>query len=450
MSYAVGGRSGNRGDCAQPCRRPYRLVDEEGHVLAAGHLLSLRDLNLSAHLGDLLDAGVTSFKIEGRLKDSAYVTNVVSWYRQQLDRALAGRGLVRSSSGHSHVDFEPDVTKTFNRGYTTYFLHGRQAPPGAIKSPKMVGERVGSVHAVDGDQIVLSTDLALHSGDGLTWFDPQRELTGTLVNAVERRDNRVQLTVEDTRNLRPGVEIYRNRDHAFLRQVEQSRPVRKMMVQLRLETTPDGFRLQVTDEDGNVAASTLIAEKEAARKPVQAEATARRQLAKTGDTPFVAVEVELTWDRAWDLVRSQVYFLPVSALNELRREALDRLVEVREANRPRMESSMRRGIERNDAPYPETTLTYRGNVLNRQAEAFYRRHGVTGIEPAAESGLEMEGRVVMRTRYCVQHQLGLCDGAGNRTDVRQPLFLVDADGRRYRLRFRCADCEMEVIYGAQV
>ncbi|MEJ2208280.1 MAG: U32 family peptidase, partial [Anaerolineae bacterium] len=228
MSYAVGGRSGNRGECAQPCRRHYRLVDAEGRtVVEDRHLLSLRDLNLGARLGELLDAGVTSFKIEGRLKDRAYVVNVVSWYRQQLDRLLAERGLVRSSSGHSHVDFEPDVTKTFNRGYTTYFVHGRRESPGGIDSPKMVGERVGTVHAVEGDQVTLSTDLALHSGDGLTWFDPGRELTGTLVNAVERRGNRVQVTLEDTRGLRPGVDIYRNRDQAFLRRVEQSRPVRQ-------------------------------------------------------------------------------------------------------------------------------------------------------------------------------------------------------------------------------
>jgi len=440
MSYAVGGRSGNRGECAQPCRRRYSLVDAQGRVLVANrHILSLRDLNLGAHLEDLLDTGVTSFKIEGRLKDRGYVINVVSWYRQQLDRLLAERGLARSSSGHSHVDFEPDVTKTFNRGYTTYFLDGRGEPPGSIKSPKMVGERVGAVASVGGNKFTVNTPLELHSGDGLTWFDARGELTGTLVNAVERAGERVRLTIEDSRGIHLGLEIYRNRDHAFLRQVEQSRPVRQMMVQLRLETTPDGFRLQATDEDGNVAASTLIAEKEPAHKPVQAEATAHRQLAKTGETAFTAVEVELAWDKPC--------FLPVSTLNELRREALDRLVEVREANRPRMEGS----IERSDVPYPETTLTYRGNVLNRQAEAFYRRHGVTDIEPAAESGLEMEGRVVMRTRYCVQHQIGLCDGtlgdhkAPSRTG---PLYLVDEDGRRYRLRFRCAECEVEVIYGA--
>ncbi|HSJ58465.1 MAG TPA: U32 family peptidase [Anaerolineae bacterium] len=438
MSYAIGGRSGNRGECAQPCRRRYTLVDRDGKVLAEHlHLLSLRDLNLAHELGALLDAGITSFKIEGRLKDAAYVKNVVSWYRQQLDRALVARNLVRSSSGHSHVDFEPDVDKTFNRGYTSYFLHGNKRsgePPGAIESPKMVGERVGTVHTVDGDQVTIATDLALHSGDGLTWFDPQRELTGTLVNAVEPRGNRVQVTVEDTRDLRPGVTIYRNRDHAFLRQVEQSRPVRQMMVQFRLEAMPDGFRLQVTDEDGNVAASTLTTEKALAHKPAQAEATAHRQLEKTGDTPFTAVEVDLAW--------GSPYFVPVSMLNELRRDALANLLEARAANRPRMPG----GVVRNEVPYPETRLDHRGNVLNRQAEAFYRRHGVTEIEPAAESGVDMEGRVVMRTRYCVQHQLGLCDGAGIRADVRQPLLLIDADGHRYRLRFRCADCEMEVVY----
>jgi putative protease len=187
--------------------------------------------------------------------------------------------------------------------------------------------------------------------------------------------------------------------------------------------------------------STLRTGKEAAHKPAQAEATACRQLEKTGDTPFVAIGVNLAWDRP--------YFLPVSSLNELRRDVLDRLLDVREANRPRMESPMRRGIERNDVPYPETTLTYRGNVLNRQADAFYRRHGVTDIEPAAESGLDMEGRVVMRTRYCLKHQLGLCSGdpAGRKDPGwAGPLYLVDEDGRRYRLRFRCAECEMEVVY----
>ena len=437
LSYAIGGRSGNRGECAQPCRRKYSLVDADGRVLEPPrHLLSLRDLALDAELGALLDAGVTSFKIEGRLKDAAYVKNVVSWYRQQLDNALAERGLARASSGHSHVEFEPDVNKTFNRGYTTHFLHGRGEPSGAIDSPKMVGEPVGRVAAVQGDRFMLDTSLALHGGDGLTWFDAEGELTGTRVNAAEPVGGQVRVTVEDSAGVHPGLEIFRNHDHVFLRQVEQSRPQRRIAVRLKLESTPEGFRLETIDEDGNKAVATLAGVKELAHKPAQAEETACRQLARAGDTAFDVVQVELAWDQA--------YFLPVSTLNELRRAALARLVKVREANRPRLEAN----LERNDVAYPESTLTYRGNVLNRQAAAFYRRHGVTEIEPAAESGLDMEGRVVMRTRYCLQHQLGLCDGAGNRANVRQPLYLIDADGRRYRLRFRCADCEMEVIYGA--
>lgn len=437
LSYAIGGRSGNRGECAQPCRRKYSLVDADGRVLEPPrHLLSLRDLALDAELGALLDAGVTSFKIEGRLKDAAYVKNVVSWYRQQLDNALAERGLARASSGHSHVEFEPDVNKTFNRGYTTYFLHGRGEPPGAIDSPKMVGEPVGRVAAVQGDRFMLDSSLALHGGDGLTWFDAEGELTGTRVNAAEPVGGQVRVTVEDSAGVHPGLEIFRNHDHAFLRQVEQSRPQRRIAVRLKLESTPEGFRLETIDEDGNKAVATLAGVKELAHKPAQAEETARRQLARAGDTAFDVVQVELAWDQA--------YFLPVSTLNELRRAALARLAEVRTTNHPRLEAK----LVRNNVAYPESTLTYRGNVLNRQAAAFYRRHGVTEIEPAAESGLDMRGRVVMRTRYCLQHQLGLCDGAGNRANVRQPLYLIDADGRRYRLRFRCADCEMEVIYGA--
>jgi len=437
LSYAIGGRSGNRGECAQPCRRKYSLVDDDGRVLEPPrYLLSLRDLALDAELGALLDAGVTSFKIEGRLKDAGYVKNVVSWYRRQLDNALAGRGLARASSGHSRVDFEPDVNKTFNRGYTTYFLHGRGEPPGAIDSPKMVGEPVGRVAAVQGDRVLIDTSLALHGGDGLTWFDAGGELTGTRVNAAETVGGQVRVTVEDGSGLCPGLGIFRNHDHVFLRQVEHSRPQRRIAVRLRLETTPEGFRLGAIDEDGNEAAVTLAGVREPAHRPGQAEETARRQLARAGDTAFDVVQVELAW--------GQPCFLPVSALNELRRAALARLAEVRATNRPRLEAR----IESNDVPFPESSLTYRGNVLNRQAAAFYRRHGVTEIEPAAELGLDMRGRVVMRTRYCLQHQLGLCDGAGNRANVRHPLYLVDADGHRYRLRFCCAECEMEVIYGA--
>jgi collagenase-like PrtC family protease len=438
MSYAIGGRSGNRGECAQPCRRKYTLADRDDNPIVADRfLLSLRDLNLTDYLDGLLDAGVTSFKIEGRLKDRGYVTNVVSWYRQQLDRLLAERGLARSSSGHSHVDFEPDASKTFNRGFTTYLLLGRTDPPGAIDSPKMVGEYVGTVSAIQGQSFVLDTTVSLSSGDGLCWFDAQHELCGTVINAVHptgRGRGEVTITPERIAGIGKGLPIYRNHDHTFLRQVERSQPTRKIALRMRLESTPGGFLLHVEDEDGNTATGTLTADKVPAHQPDRAEATTRKQLGKTGNTPFACTGVELAWNRP--------YFLPVAALNTLRRETLERLSTVRAANRP----VMRGQIVRNQVPYPGTILTFRGNALNRQAVAFYQRHGIEEIAPAAESGLDLHGEVVMRTRYCIRQQLGLCDGTHRTGKLREPLYLVDKDGHRYRLRFNCADCEMEIVY----
>jgi putative protease len=440
MSYAIGGRSGNRGECAQPCRRKYTLVDRDGRPIAENrYLLSLRDLNLTDYLDQLLDAGITSFKIEGRLKDRIYVANVVSWYRRQLDRILAARDWTRSSSGRSRFGFAPDVSKTFNRGFTSYFLQGRTEPPGVIDTPKMVGEPIGTVIAVRGQRFLLDTTTRLHNGDGICWFDEGKELCGTTVNEVQATPSGLLVGPERVVGIREGLSIYRNHDHAFLREIEcqvagSRQPVRQIAVRMRLESTSEGFFLQAQDEDGNSAAGTLAVVKEPAQKPDKAEATARRQLAKTGDTPFACDQVELAWDRP--------YFLPISALNALRRSTLDQLVAVRAANRPLMEGE----IQPNAVPCPESTLTYRGNVLNQQAVAFYRRHGVEEIAPAAESGLDMDGQVVMRTRYCILHQLGLCDGTGRPTNIAEPLSLIDKEGHRYPIRFKCGDCEMEIRY----
>jgi putative protease len=443
MSYAIGGRSGNRGDCAQPCRRPYTLVDGDDNILAEDrYLLSLRDLNLSGHLEKLLDVGVTSFKIEGRLKDTAYVVNVVSWYRQQLDPILATRGWQRTSSGRSSAGFEPDPAKTYNRGFTTYFIEGRARSPGAPDSPKMVGDCIGAVTGIQGRAFLLDTAVSLHNGDGLCWFDRQGKLQGTYVNAVHttrRSPGTVRVTPEKMAGIHQGLQLYRNRDHAFLRSVERGYPARKIQVHLRLERTEDGFVLHARDEDGNTVHSSLATAHVLARKPSLSEATTRKQLARTGGTPFACESVDLGWD--------QPYFIPVAALNALRRQTLRLLGEQRLANRPETGG----GIQRNSAPYPGAALTYRGNVLNQKAAAFYRRHGVKEIAPAAESGLDMSGEVVMRTRYCIQHQLGFCPGSREPGSpgpdrLAGPLYLVDQAGHRYRLRFDCRACEMEIIY----
>ncbi len=359
------------------------------------------------------------------------MVNVVSAYRRALDEELAARGLTKSSSGRSVVDFTPDLNKTFNRGYTTYYLHGRAEPPGSIDTPKMVGEAVGDVVAVDRRSFRLAQSaVELHNGDGLSFFDSEGVLQGTVVNAV----NGLTITPNSLEHIRKGTRVYRNHDHAYLRQLEKSQPVRTIVVQFTLEETLDGFTLTVADEDGNHVSATLPAEKVPAVKPEQAQATVEKQLRKTGGTAFECAGVVVNWRTP--------YFLPVAALNELRRAVLDNLTAVRAQNRPRLTGE----VQRNDAPYPEKRLTYLSNVLNRQAEAFYRRHGVTEIEPAAESGLDMRGRCVMRTRYCLLHQLGRCRREKGAPPLTEPLFLVDEEGRTYPLRFDCTACEIEVLY----
>jgi len=429
MSYAVGGRSGNRGVCAQPCRRRYRLVDAEGDALIEDrYLLSLCDLKRIEHLDELLDAGVASFKIEGRLKDELYVKNVVSVYNRRVERLVAARGIERSSSGRSRIDFQVDLQKTFNRGYTDYFLHGRAEPPGSIDTPKMRGEPIGRVERVDRRTFTMAPGAErLQNGDGISFFDEAGELQGTRVNVARGR----VIEPDDLAGIRPGLMIYRNHNHAFLSQLGAGRAERTIGVTLTLGVDDRGFTLTAVDEDSNAATRRLDHPHEEARKPEQAVENARQQLSKTGETPFACQKVVLDWPRP--------YFLPFSALNALRRRTLDALEATRLDNRP----VIRRAIVRNDVPYPEKPLSYRANALNKKAVAFYRRHDVEEIEPAAESGLDMRDRCVMRTRYCPLDQLGLC---GERAKLQEPLYLVDEDGHRYRLRLDCAACEMEVFY----
>lgn len=425
LSYALGGRSGNRGQCAQPCRKPYILSDKSGRVLEyKKHVLSLRDFNLSESLGELIEAGVCSFKIEGRLKDRAYVTNVVSYYRQMLDEI----GVRRASSGRSRIDFTPDLTKTFNRGYTDYFLHGRREKIGSPDTPKMIGEPIGEVMRVSRRDVMIDTDIPLHNGDGITWFDRQCRLRGTMVNGVKGRT----VVTDKPVVIEPGTMIYRNHDHEFLTRLEKSAPERKIEVSLTLRESPDGLGLTAVDEDGNTAEFMLPCEKVAAQKPEQALENIRKQLAKTGGTDFEASEVNVEL--------AEVPFVPISALNTLRRGLLEELAKVREENRP----VERGGAVRNEVPYPVTELTFEGNVLNRKAEEFYRRHGVTKIEPAAESGLNLRGRRVMTTRYCIKHQLGICPKDGGQK-LNEPLTLVDENGNTLELRFDCGECRMEVF-----
>jgi 23S rRNA 5-hydroxycytidine C2501 synthase len=431
MSYAIGGRSGNRGQCAQPCRRRYRLQDAAGRTLReAAHFLCLKDLNLSGNLGALIDAGITSFKVEGRLKDMAYVVNTVSSYRRRLDALLEGKNAQKSSSGNAAPGFEPDPHKTFNRGYTRFFFSGPASGCSSMETPAFRGELLGPVSRVAPNHIEITTNKELHNGDGICFFDAQGQLQGTHINTVQGRI----LVPEKLAGMHTGMPVYRNYDHLFMQQLKKCSARRQISVRLCLADTPEGFVLSACDEDGITARTVLAARKQAADKPQQAAATIEKQLAKLGDTAFTCAQVSITME--------QIYFLPVSTLNACRRKVIGLLAGARERARP----VMRGGAMRNDAPYPEKSLSFAGNVLNQKAAAFYHHHGVEQIEPAAESGLALHGRCIMTTKYCLRHELGCCLAKEAGGDLPQDIFLVDHEGRRFELRFDCERCLMELYY----
>jgi putative protease len=428
LSYALGGRSGNRGQCAQPCRRLYSLKDQRGKVIVKDrHLLSLKDLNLSDHLEELLDAGITSFKIEGRLKDLAYVANTVGFYRRKLDALLTAKGLRRSSSGLVRLDFQPNLEKTFNRGFTDYGLTGEVCSIASVDSPKSIGEYVGTVVRVEPSCFVLEGAHDLHNADGICFFDRQRNLDGTIVNRVEGPN----VYPQKMHGIHIGQEIYRNFDYAFSRKLAGRIAERKIRLSLLLEESEQGLTLSGTDEDGNQAKVASAGEKQPAQKKEAALQTITGQLAKLGSTIFACSDLQVQ--------TKDVYFLPVSRLNAAKRELVEQLLRVRQAHRPRLAG----GVQKNTVPYPEKHLTYLGNVLNEKARAFYRRHGVESISPAAESGLDLSGQVVMTTKYCLRRELGLCCQPSG-SEPAEPLVLEDEDGREFELHFRCGRCGMEI------
>ena len=427
------GRSANRGECAQFCRLKFDLVDSDGNTLIAGkHLLSLRDMNRMAYLEELMDAGVCSFKIEGRLKDVQYVKNVTAAYSQAVEKVLVRRReFVRASSGHSVAHFTPDVNRSFNRGFTDYFLHGRTDDIYSFGTPKSIGEKMGPVKEVGRGWLKVSGFKAFHNGDGLCFFNRQGELEGYRVNRVE--GNRVFLFLEgaDMPSLAAGTELYRNYDLEFEKVLSRESATRKIGVDILFEEIPSGYQVTVTDEDGLSATASVEWKKEDARTPQQENI--RTQLGKMGNTGFEVqnVEVRLEGER----------FIPSSLLSDLRRQVTAGL------ERVRLDSYVRPGVGASANPkYPIEKLTYLGNVMNAQARTFYQDHGVTGIDDAFEK-TQPDSATVMYCRHCIKNAMGLCTKNPRRDmKVQEPLWLVSQDGRRFRLRFDCSKCQMEIMY----
>mgnify|MGYP000873043296 CR=1 FL=1 len=432
VSHAHTGRSANRGECSQACRLPYTLVDDKGKVVAEDrHLLSMKDNNQSANLLALAEAGVSSFKIEGRLKDLSYVKNITAHYRTLLDGILEARPqFTRASSGRSTFTFVPRPEKTFNRGYTDYFANDRQDDIGAFDSPAFVGEPVGEVAAIGDGWLRVTGDETFHNGDGVCFHDAEGGVQGMRINRVE--GDRL-FPAEMPAQLTPGATLFRNRDQEFERALERESADRRVAVQPLLSETATGFRLTLTDEDGvAVAVDTPEMAKTPAANPERALATLRDNLGKFGNTMFAAGPVHLELSQAW--------FLPVAAINALRREAADALQAARIATHPR---PPRAAPAAEPLPYPQDELTYLGNVFNASARAFYEKHGVRLIEDAYEAGNEKGLVSLMITRHCLRHAFNLCPKEVKHLKP-DPMTLINGN-EKLILRFDCKACEMHVV-----
>ena len=474
ISHAHTGRSANRGDCSQACRLPYTLEDGQGRVVAFDkHLLSVKDNNQSANLAALIDAGVRSFKIEGRYKDAGYVKNITGHYRRLLDEIIEQRpGLSRASSGHTRLLFAPDPDKTFHRGSTDYFATGRKADIGAFDTPAFVGLPLGTVTRLGPDWFEVETRDPMANGDGLTYLH-KRTVVGVQANVVERvevpsspsfrrkpesrefgvwvdsglRRNDEVLTwrvfpnepLTQLPGLKPGTAVSRNRDHAWEQALARTSAERRISIWARFDETDAGFALTLTDEDGIHATAALAFDKQPARDPDKAESNLRDQLARFGNTGFDLVDVLIDWRQPW--------FVPASAANKLRRETVERLEAARLAAHIR---PTRRPAVEPPAAYPEDSLSYLANVYNRAARTFYGKHGVKLIAAAYEAHEEPGEVSLMITKHCLRYAFSLCPKqakgvTGVQGQVRaEPMVLVNGN-ERLTLKFDCRACEMHVM-----
>ena len=435
ISHAHTGRSANRGECSQACRLPYSLVDDKGRTISENqHLLSMKDNNQSDNLLALIEAGVTSFKIEGRLKDLAYVKNITAHYRTLLDAIIDSHPQYhRAASGRSTFSFTPQPEKTFNRGYTDYFAGGRQDDIGAFDSPAFVGTVVGEVTEIGAGWITIRSSETFHNGDGLCFHDAAGEVQGMRVNRVDgQRLHLAQMPAD----LSLGTTLFRNRDQAFERALEKDSAQRLIAVQIDFTETPSAFTLTLRDEDGICASACLNRDAcpdiVRAQNPAAACNKLEEQLQKLGGTCFRATGLTLNLKEDW--------FFPVSSLNALRRQAVEALQAERLARHPR---PLRRAASAEPAIYPQQELTYLGNVFNAKARAFYEKHGVRLIDEAYETGAEKGMVSLMITKHCLRHSFNLCPKEVKYLKP-DPMTLINGK-EKLILKFDCQACEMHVI-----
>ncbi len=415
-------RSANRGECAQFCRMKFSLEDADGKEIEhERYLLSLKDMNQSDHLLELIEAGATSFKIEGRLKDAAYVKNVTAAYSQRLDAIIRQypERYCRASLGHCDYTFTPDLNRTFNRGYTSYFLHGRQPDIASFDTPKAIGEYVGTVKEIRGDSFNVAGVARFANGDGLCFQNDERGFVGFRANRVE--GNRI-FPYKMPQSLRPGLRLYRNNDQEFERLLSGQSARRRIPVGLSLRAVEGGFELSA-DMSGRLTTVFLPLAHQKAQKPPHDNLV--RQLTRLGDTIYECSQLDIPED--FD------FFIPNSQLSELRRSLVEKMAG--HLGYPRHPRFPRTTTSHPGYPYP-----YLYNISNRLSQSFYGAKEVSAYELKGGEG------PVMQCRHCIRYSLGYCvKHGGKRPQWREPLSLVLGDGRRFRLEFDCSHCQMNVF-----
>ena len=435
-SQACFGRSANRGECAQFCRLPFDLVDADGRIIEHNrHLLSLKDMNRSAHLEAMMDAGIRSFKIEGRLKDVSYVKNVTAYYRQAFDAILDRRTeYKRASQGVSTYTFTPQLDKSFNRGFTDYFLTGRRSEVYSFATPKAVGEPVGHVKTLGRGYIAVSSATTFHNGDGLCFIDEQGQLQGFRVNRVEGTH---LYPKEMPRGLHPRMPLFRNYDMEFERLLSRPSAERRVLINICLRDISFGFSLTFSDDAGHSATVNFTRDKELARSEQRAGIEA--QLSKLGGTHFVAKAVTIDFTDNW--------FIPSSVLADMRRTAVEALMRTIKVKTENAKLNMVGKEVKTDNVACQTIhpqLTYLANVANHRAADFYRAHGAEKVAHAYELSAQ-RGATLMFCRHCLRYAMGWCPHhQGKPSPYREPYTLVSADGKRFALAFDCKQCVMTI------
>ncbi|MHC1739397.1 MAG: U32 family peptidase [Ignavibacteriaceae bacterium] len=431
MSYAGTGRSANRGECSQSCRMLYSLLDRNGKTLIKDkYLLSLRDMNLEKYLEDLIDCGVSSFKIEGRLKDINYVKNTTAYFRKKIDNILLNKKEYRkSSSGKVTFSFEPDISKTFNRGFSEYFINDEAGSLVNLNTPKSIGEYLGDISFTGKDYFVLKNQCVISTGDGLCYITQDGVLSGINVNKIS--GDRVYSNNLEGNYL--GQKIYRNNNIQFERLLARDKTIRKIPVFLELKHRNNLFKLTALDEDGNRAEGTFTEDANFEKNTIRRDKVIE-QLSKAGETIFSVESVLINQDISLQL--------KISELNEIRREVLKSLYEIRLNAYIRDEEA----ISKNDFPYYKKSIDYQENVTNKLSEKFYRRHKVEEIQYGPEVTKELSNKVLMVTKYCIKNELLLCpfDPLHKKSSYQEPLYLADCNNR-YKLEFHCAECEMHIL-----